>query len=145
MNTAAGCARFIGAAFATLAKKTPMAHHFPVQKLPALLADNARTLVQASRPEVWRTGDGATRVLGPMNPPFEFLYVMLLGGSDAADRARGFSSASGSFSLDGFLVISDLTDDVGRPALLVERRPDIGQLPRAPQTASDPGSAGSPP
>lgn len=90
-------------------------------RVPELLSDNARALVAGSTFDVWRSTDGSVRVLGPMNRPFDNLYVMLLGGSEAGERIRRFLDGSEQLPRMGFLVVSDLTEEVGVPALLIER------------------------
>jgi hypothetical protein len=93
-------------------------------KVPELLADGARALAANGGPEVWRSSDGATCVIGPMSSPFAFLYVMLFFGPDAANRVHSHAKSFGrSAGEEDFVVISDLTAEVGQPALLVERLP----------------------
>ncbi|HVV49863.1 MAG TPA: hypothetical protein VHO06_09405 [Polyangia bacterium] len=102
-----------------------------VSRVPEMLVDLARALVERSAPEAWHSPDGTARVLGPMNAPFDTLYVMLLDGPDAADRIRAFLGLSGRSGLGSFVAIADLTQEVGRPALLVERIGDGVNVRRA--------------
>ena len=91
-----------------------------------LLIEQVRICLAHDGPEIWRSIDGGRRVLGPVNSPYSFLYVMVFEGPKAAEHLLAYTRVVEDADIDrGFRIITSLTGELGRPALLVEPIPPL--------------------
>lgn len=88
--------------------------------IPHLLVDLARAAL--ANPAASRSvGLDWYRIVGPLGKPYQFLCLMVFDEPNGRLRLRSEVCRRGEPVSDGFVVIAEMTAELGVPCLLVER------------------------